>query len=82
MAAPYKLTGDGYESQWQVNYLSPFVLTSYLMPVMLSTAARSGTKDRVRVINLSSDIISMFGPKRMLLEDVNMNNAKGFQVTM
>lgn len=77
MAVPYKLTKDGFESQWQVNYLAHFVFVTTLTPMLLSTAAQSGRKDRVRVINLSSDMTSMVGPKTMLLDDVNMEKTKG-----
>ena len=77
MAVPYKLTTDGYESQFQVNYLAPFVFTSTLMPLLLSTAAKSERKDRVRVIDLSSEMTSLVGPKTMLLDNVNMFDAKG-----
>lgn len=77
MAVPYKLTKDGFESQFQVNYLAPFLFVSTLMPILLSTAVQSGRKDRVRVVNLSSDITSMVGPKTMLLDDVNMEKTTG-----
>ncbi|ODQ82526.1 hypothetical protein BABINDRAFT_29888 [Babjeviella inositovora NRRL Y-12698] len=34
MAAPFSLTKDGFEIQMQTNYVSPFVLTQRLIPVM------------------------------------------------
>lgn len=77
MSVPYKLTGDGYESQFQVNYLAPFIFTSTLMPLLLSTAAKSERKDRVRVIDLSSEMTSLVGPNVMHLDNVNMFDAKG-----
>lgn len=45
------LTGDGFETQFQVNYLSPFLLTEKLLPFM---------KDRheTRILNVSSMIHS------------------------
>ncbi|KAK5988021.1 Equisetin cluster transcription factor eqxF [Cladobotryum mycophilum] len=76
MTVPYDLTVDGFEKQWQVNYLAPYVLTSILMPLLLSIASLSGTRDRVRVINVSSDA-AFFGPKTMLLDNVNMTDTKG-----
>ncbi|KAM0427830.1 hypothetical protein ACHAPT_007287 [Fusarium lateritium] len=53
MATPFEMTKDGYEAQWQTNYLAHWVFTSYLVPLMLKTSKGlpSGT---VRIINLSS----------------------------
>lgn len=82
MSVPYKLTADGYESQFQVNYLAPFVLTAALMPLLLATAATCGRKDRVRVVNLSSEMTALVGPKTMLLDNVNMFDAKGVTALM
>lgn len=82
MAVPYELTKDGYESQWQVNYLSPFVLTLDLLPLMLSTASQLSDKTSVRIVNLSSDVTSMMGPKTMQLDDVNMSSTKGAMALM
>lgn len=53
MATPYSITEDGYEEQWQVNYLAHWVLTEWLMPVMRETARRS-ERGVVRIVNLSS----------------------------
>ncbi|KAK7460599.1 short-chain alcohol dehydrogenase [Stygiomarasmius scandens] len=49
-----KLSEDGYEFQWAVNVLGPFVFTHHLLPILLSTAENSppGT---VRIINTASD---------------------------
>ncbi|KAH6971423.1 hypothetical protein BKA56DRAFT_557242 [Ilyonectria sp. MPI-CAGE-AT-0026] len=76
MTVPYQLTVDGFESQWQVNYVAPHVLTSSLIPLLLSTAATAGTKDRVRVVNVASDA-AFFGPKVIHFDDVNMTSTKG-----
>ncbi|KAH3939649.1 hypothetical protein HBH70_224930 [Parastagonospora nodorum] len=53
MATPYSITEDGYEEQWQVNYLAHWVLTAWLMPVMRETA-RASERGVVRIVNLSS----------------------------
>jgi NAD(P)-dependent dehydrogenase (short-subunit alcohol dehydrogenase family) len=79
MNAPYKLTVDRFESQWQVNYLAPHLLTTSLMPLLLATAAAAGTLDRVRVVNVVSNA-AFFGPKTIQFEDVNMTDAKGMMV--
>ncbi|XP_066590222.1 dehydrogenase/reductase SDR family member on chromosome X-like [Prorops nasuta] len=51
MFPPYKETEDGFEEQWAVNYLSHFLLTALLMPLLNAT----GTKEKKsRVVNVSS----------------------------
>ncbi|KAI8314376.1 Short-chain dehydrogenase TIC 32 [Colletotrichum sp. SAR11_240] len=47
MAGPYVLTQDGFESQFQTNYLSHFLLTNLLMPKILASPDP-------RVVNISS----------------------------
>jgi len=55
MATPFKMTCDGWEEQWQVNYLAHWVFTSLLVPVMLETSKREkGEEGSVRIVNLSS----------------------------
>ncbi|KAH8803625.1 hypothetical protein F5884DRAFT_756894 [Xylogone sp. PMI_703] len=76
MTAPFKLTINGFETQYQTNYLAPHTFTVSLMPLLLSTAAQSGRKDRVRVINVSSDAAAI-GPKTIEWNDVNMTSTKG-----
>ncbi|EXJ64367.1 hypothetical protein A1O7_00703 [Cladophialophora yegresii CBS 114405] len=53
MATPFQLSEDGYEAQWQTNYLAHWLLTYHLLPLMTATASTSplGT---VRVVNVSS----------------------------
>ncbi|RFU24675.1 hypothetical protein B7463_g11664, partial [Scytalidium lignicola] len=76
MTTPYSLTTDGFERQWQTNYLAPHAFTVSLMPLLLSTAASCGSKGRVRVINVSSDA-AFIGPKTIQWDDVNMTSTKG-----
>ncbi|EHK98692.1 putative Uncharacterized oxidoreductase [Glarea lozoyensis 74030] len=38
MATPFKMTKDNYETQWQTNYLSHWVFTEHLLPLMRQTA--------------------------------------------
>ncbi|KAJ4854771.1 short chain dehydrogenase domain-containing protein [Trichoderma breve] len=76
MTVPFKLTADGLETQWQVNYVSPHIFTSSLMPLLLSTASTLDTKDRVRVVHVSSDA-AFFGPDTVQWNDVNMTSTKG-----
>ncbi|KAK3374327.1 hypothetical protein B0T24DRAFT_530007 [Lasiosphaeria ovina] len=56
MATPFQLTRDGYEAQWQTNYLAHWVLTTRLLPLMLRTArALAATAPgSVRIVNVTS----------------------------
>ena len=76
MAVPYKLTVNGFETHWQTNYLAPHLLFLSLLPVLQSTAAKSSSKSRVRVVNISSDIVAV-APKAIEYANVNMPNASG-----
>jgi NAD(P)-dependent dehydrogenase (short-subunit alcohol dehydrogenase family) len=64
MATPLAMSQDGYESQFQTNYLSHWLLTYHLLPLLESTAtamARSSSSSSpsasataVRIVNVSS----------------------------
>ncbi|ORY92453.1 hypothetical protein BCR35DRAFT_297867 [Leucosporidium creatinivorum] len=75
MAAPYELTEDGIESQFQVNHLGHWLFTQKLMPLLEKTAETTGHPSRV--INLSSfahNFISAYplaSPSFTSLADVN-----------
>ncbi|KAK7426236.1 hypothetical protein QQZ08_007266 [Neonectria magnoliae] len=60
MTVPYELTRDGFETQWQVNYLAPHIFTSSVMPLLLWTASVRSRLDRVGIVNVSSDV-ALFG---------------------
>ncbi|XP_044003187.1 retinol dehydrogenase 11 [Aphidius gifuensis] len=49
MFTPYMETSEGFEYQWGVNYLSHFLLTALLMPLLCNDAKKIS-----RVINVSS----------------------------
>ncbi|OBT58832.1 hypothetical protein VE04_01358 [Pseudogymnoascus sp. 24MN13] len=53
MATPFEMTKDGYEAQWQTNYLSHWVLTEHLLPLMLQTS-KTLSPGSVRIVNLTS----------------------------
>ena len=78
MAVPFKLTTDGFETQWQTNYLAPFLLTKTLLPILESTAASSHSKTRVRIVNVASDgAIRSPTPKRLDLKRPNLEHVTG-----
>ncbi len=55
MFSPFEVTEDGYESQFQVNYLSHFFLTNLLLPRIKETSKRSDKHIACRVVNVASD---------------------------
>jgi len=54
MAVPYSETPDGYEIQWQVNYLAHWLLAHHLLPILLSTSLSQGP-GAARVACVSSE---------------------------
>ncbi|KAM0212692.1 hypothetical protein ACHAQI_004648 [Fusarium lateritium] len=53
MATPFEMTKDDHEAQWQTNYLSHWVLTEHLLPLMQQTA-KTLPAGSVRIVNLTS----------------------------
>lgn len=51
MFCPYEETVDGFERHWAVNYLSHFLLTSLLLPLLNAGGTR---EEKSRVVNVSS----------------------------
>ena len=78
MAVPFKLTTDGFETQWQTNHLAHFLLTKTLLPLLEATAAASDSKTRVRVVNVSADAaILPPAPKQLDLAKPNLEYVTG-----
>lgn len=77
MAVPYKLTVNGFETQWQTNHLAPHLLFTSVLPVMRSTASVSDSKHMVRMVNVSSDATFVNGPKELDLANPNLESAHG-----
>lgn len=50
---PYKVTSDGFELQLQTNYVSPFLLTTLLLPLLERTADLHPHGDPPRVMYIS-----------------------------
>ncbi|KAL4792623.1 hypothetical protein BDV19DRAFT_391928 [Aspergillus venezuelensis] len=62
MATPFALTNDGYEAQWQTNYLSHWLLTWHLLDTLSATAREESSPRNVRIVNVTSDG-HQFAPK-------------------
>ncbi|KIW99095.1 uncharacterized protein Z519_00758 [Cladophialophora bantiana CBS 173.52] len=72
MATPYEESSDaGYEAQFQTNYLSHWLLTSHLLPLLIETS-RPSPVGTVRIVNVSSDGHLIFGePSGIDFNDIN-----------
>ncbi|MCJ1460130.1 hypothetical protein MMC28_010509 [Mycoblastus sanguinarius] len=78
MATPFELTEDGFELQWQTNYLAPFMLTNTLLPILESTAAGTSSRSRVRIVNVSAEAALAPGlPKELDLARPNLDYVSG-----
>jgi len=74
MGVPFERTVDGYESQFQTNYLSHWLLTHHLLPLLLSTAKTTGS-GTARVVNVTSDGHARMPPKEGIrFDDVNLES--------
>jgi NAD(P)-dependent dehydrogenase (short-subunit alcohol dehydrogenase family) len=62
MCVPYGETPQGYEVQFQTNYLGHYLFTRLLLPLLLSTVKIS-PKGTVRIVNVSSDDHAKLAPK-------------------
>jgi hypothetical protein len=49
MPAPFSLTADGHELQWQSNYLSHVLLTDLLLPLLERSAKGTRARTHARV---------------------------------
>jgi len=78
MASPYELTKDGYENQWQTNFLAHHALSLSLMPILRQTAQlNNGRKAGVRIVSVSSDLAFSLGPKSINYQDPNLTEVTG-----
>ncbi|KAH7323078.1 hypothetical protein B0I35DRAFT_450228 [Stachybotrys elegans] len=53
MATPFALTEDGYEAQFQTNYIAHWLFTYHLLPILRETA-KNAPAGSVRIVNLTS----------------------------
>ena len=72
MFCPYEETLDGFEQQWGVNYLSHFLLTALLLPLL---NAGGLPQQCSRVVNISS-CAHLLG--KINFGDINYNKQKNF----
>eukprot|EP00882_Tetradesmus_deserticola_P001513 GHRQ01001635.1.p1 GENE.GHRQ01001635.1~~GHRQ01001635.1.p1 ORF type:complete len:344 (+),score=122.34 GHRQ01001635.1:665-1696(+) len=54
MACPYSLSAEKHEMQFATNHLGHFLLTTELLPVLISTAKQAGSHSRVVVLSSSA----------------------------
>jgi NAD(P)-dependent dehydrogenase (short-subunit alcohol dehydrogenase family) len=76
MATPFEMTSDGYEAQWQTNYLAHWLFTSHLLPLMLQTS-KSSPAGTVRIVNLSSSGHYFAPSEGINYEDTSLPAASG-----
>lgn len=74
MASPFEITKDGHEGQWETNYLSHWVFTEHLIPLMLKTSKPS-PRGTVRIVNLSSSGHLMAPKGGINFEDTSLKEA-------
>ncbi|KUJ07101.1 NAD(P)-binding protein [Mollisia scopiformis] len=79
MAPPYEVTADGYESQMQVNYISQWLLTYHLLPIIESTARKEGP-GAARIVCVSSHghREKPFSVQKMLYDKTEIENFGSF----
>ena len=77
MAAPYALTVDGFETQWQTNVLSHFLLIKAFLLLLSSAAAESTAGNHVRIVNVSSDAAFVPITPDLDLDNPNLDYFKG-----
>jgi len=68
MLHPYSITPDGFESHFQVNYLSHFLLINLLAPKMVGYNLNDEAQFTGRIVNVSSCV--HFGGK-INFDDLN-----------
>lgn len=68
MFAPFEITEDGLESQFQVNYLGHFLLTQLMLPALKEASKTFPTNPRI--VNVSSCAHEV-APK-INFDDINM----------
>jgi len=78
MATPFFMTKDGYESQFETNYLSHWVLTWHLLPLLQRTA-RTSPPGNVRIVNVSSMGHAAAPSEGIKFQDTSLKHAFTFR---
>jgi len=73
MLPPFAVSAEGFESQFQINFLGQHYLTQLLMPTLKRTAATSADKE-ARVVNVTCRAFE-------LAEVVDLSTVRGEKVT-
>lgn len=74
MAVPYSSTVDGFESQFGVNHLGPFLFTALIYNHIIAGAGGTGTPEiPSRIVNISSRGHHISG---ILFDDVGFSDGK------
>ncbi|RFU29460.1 hypothetical protein B7463_g6862, partial [Scytalidium lignicola] len=77
MAVPFEISKkDGYESQWQTNYLAHWLLTYHLLPLLLSTSREEQKSGSVRLVDVTS-MGHAISPPKMGIDFNDINLTKG-----
>ncbi|KIW89248.1 uncharacterized protein Z519_10101 [Cladophialophora bantiana CBS 173.52] len=75
MGVPFSMTNDGYVIQFQTNYLSHWLLTYHLLPLMIATAS-SAEPGAVRIVNVTSDGHALFVPRKGIdFDDISLESS-------
>ncbi|OAG08317.1 NAD(P)-binding protein [Paraphaeosphaeria sporulosa] len=78
MATPYALSKDGYEAQWQTNYISHWLLTYKLLPLLQATAKRQGAGS-ARVVCVTSVGHKFYRQKKIDYGAINSQDSTPYQ---
>jgi NAD(P)-dependent dehydrogenase (short-subunit alcohol dehydrogenase family) len=76
MATPFEMSKDGFEAQWQTNHLAHWVLTSHLLPLMLTTS-KLFPAGMVRIVNITSGGHHMAPKGGICFDDTSLPNNPG-----
>ncbi|KAI8630100.1 hypothetical protein F5Y19DRAFT_428618 [Xylariaceae sp. FL1651] len=77
MGVPFATTEDGFEVHIQTNYISHWLLTHLLLPVLVETAINAKPGE-VRIVNLTSGGHATFTVKEGIrFSDVNLRSERG-----
>jgi NAD(P)-dependent dehydrogenase (short-subunit alcohol dehydrogenase family) len=74
----FEQTEDGYEHTFQVNYLSPFLLTNLLIDQMIQSVPDKNVKGFARIVNITSASQKFARNPDILLNDSEWNSKEKY----